>query len=603
MKKMIIGGLICLCLAFTVLLANRNQTTHWTIQQSMGFSETVLMQGLTFEADEAEAVMTLLADTYTETDAQAGFSIQRTLDTQVFKQFYFALKIYPLFDQEIPESFKLSFLKLKSHLIQNPLVAIDYLYFAGVMKELKQPYDVNALNEKLIQYYDAETNLFFYRSIDDDIGLKLLISNDIVELCSEIGIDLSGFNVEKGVDDLIKQAEFKLPEAGDTFYNSGADLIYLSRSFDSHKSLSISLRQWFEQWKQYYDRFDIDQPMKLIDYYTYLQIAAVFSSPSPIPLQTYLSQLRASDIPESTELDVIYKIYGYESFRWLEEDAKQQCLDYVRQYLDRVLKSVTAPQGYNLGDLLYGTLLADAVGFSYDNDKVASTVRKSYRELDESITARELIYNTFYYLAYQIDQEEKTAIEVDARLLSETIDQALEKLLNQDDEFSYTSLRLALQIKSSLRIIQPDTGYLLTSHVQKIRDYLARDHQPEDIQSSQQIEMTRIQYLLDGEQAKSTINLEYWLNDLYDQGGFKPAVAEPADLLVTYHVYALNDELGLFAMDQQHYEELAVYTSHLKENELYYASVAHVKSDYRAILYALALKQKVLNQSNIGKKP
>lgn len=451
--------IVLIIIALACFILTKFKQDEKAVINSYSFSEMNLPSLSTIPYDNINDVLESL---YIENDKFCGFAgdSYESVDLYTANSIVCIADILPDFDNSILKD-KLKFLS------DSNLEDFDFLnltYYIDLCRLLEIDLNYSIINEALNKYYDKTENLFFLDSENDSINIKL-IATALVKSVMKDNLSFEIFSVENGIKKAYEDYAF-LTENDITLYNSGGDILYCISVFDMKDILDISeLSDWFDYWEKIYNEIEIDSTMAALQYSEFLNIARIFEpNYSNEKIKKFYYDLTEQDINETDDFYVLYNALKNID---ILDDKK------VNQYLSNQIMNIIASDSFvvlktDVKSTVYGVLLSQNSGFSYDDNKIKNYINQIYNRDMSSESIYERSSNLYYtlileQLIYNYD------VDYNVTYLQEQIDTLLKEMEYSPQSIvsDIISTRRLVEIVSDLQIFDVNLK-LTSSQVKKI---------------------------------------------------------------------------------------------------------------------------------------
>ena len=540
---------------------------------------------------EKTEISDYLSHTYHESAVNAGFGIRRQSQPDIFRQLYFNYRVAIQCGLDVNSTYALLFddvfTSYENLLNVWELPGYELFYYDCLRAQRGQILDEQTIGDQLKAATDPATGLLFYRHKDDDLGTKLLLTSKVLRLADIHRINIHRLKYNEAIAQCFEDYPFESPQSGKSFFNAGGSLLYAAGSVSDFASEKItSCQDWFKQWSDVYAVRQISDLPTLIDVSSYAAVANIFDETPTEQLNQYLSNLQISDFAseqsQKLECEIICDYILARGVDLIDPaliDYLEQITLAEMQQLDARLSSCG---DINLGDTYYGAQLAYLSGFQWDQTKTTQTVCQFYQEMQNQLSDRDLIFNTYYYVLYLDSFGRDIMTDHERESITRRLDDIIERLLHNLEQVDVNELRVALEIKSGL------DSYVRRSHLEKIKTLL-RSYAENPVGHVKAIDIFKIDKI---------VNLNILTDKLFRQleqalsmnGGYAAAVGDEADLTTTFRIYSMTCNHDLFKPDKAQVAAMKKFLNQLLSDGLYRYRSGNALSDYRSILYGYMLR-------------
>jgi len=308
-------------------------------------------------------------------------------------------------------------------------------------------------------FFDSDSGLFFLFSSDDMISNKITITGIVCEIFSEEESFVNTYlaDVQSGLKKVFEEYRFKSPDAQNTFFNSGGDIIFALNA-SGVKVNGAELEQWYLDWKNSFGEKIINIE-HAAGFAGFIQVSESLGyTVSDDALRNYLSEF--DDNGEINDLSLILSVMeqvditGYSNF-----------YVYIKKVADNILDKL-APVTHNIdiAETYYGYILSELSGFEIDEDALKKTVRQYYDIID-STYAEENCSMLSHYLYYTVMLDQ---ILSDGRVSIESgkIADKIEEILKNAEQMS--DIRKALEVGCALNLY--DDAAIEKKYIEEIKN-------------------------------------------------------------------------------------------------------------------------------------
>lgn len=429
--------IVIIIIALVCFILIKYKQNKKAVIKSYSFSEMRLPSLSTIPYENINDVLESL---YIENDKLCGFAgdYYKSVDLYTANSIVCLADILPDFDNSIFKD-KLQFL---SNANMENFDFLNLTYYIDLCSLLDIDLNYSTINEELNKYYDKTENLFFLDSESDSIHIKL-IATALVKKAMKDNLSSEIFSLENGIKKAYEDYVF-LTEKDITLYNSGGDILYCISIFNMNDILDISeLSDWFDYWEKIYNEIEINSIMDALQYSEFLNIARIFEpNYSNEKIKKFYYDLTEQDISNINDFNIIYNVL--KNIDVLDEkNVNQRLSNQIKNIIDSdsfvVLKT-------DVKSTVYGVLLSQNSGFSYDENKIKNYIHQIYNRDMSSESIYERSSNLYYtlileQLIYNYD------FNYNITYLQEQIDTLLK-------EMEYSPQSLVADIISTRRLVE-----------------------------------------------------------------------------------------------------------------------------------------------------
>lgn len=431
---------VCVILVLVVVISivsvklYRNQSVE---VKKYSFSEMNISQLSDLNEGNISSVLDLR---YVENDRCCGFSDSSSMTTDLYvaNSVVNLSRLMPGCDMKaIKET--LSFV---SSINIEDLDFLNLMYYVCVCDALDLDIDYPKVNEKLSDYYDDGMDMFYIDSESDSVNIKLIVTAMVKTIMKE-NLSVELFSPQRGVENVYASYSF-MTEDEITFYNSGGDILYCISVFGMNDIVDVNqLMQWFEHWEEIYDRIEIDSITAALQYSEFINVARIFEPNYPITkLQDYYDNLTVKDLGETDDLYVYYNV-----FRNIDTLDNSEVNGYLKDGMTEIIESDSfVTLDIDIKSTVYGVLLGQEIGYSYDVEKLGNYVEQIYEADHSDATTYDKVSDLYYGLI--LDQ---LVNGYDQAYSKDYYQAQVDRLL---DEIEYQEETLAAYIISVRRIVE-----------------------------------------------------------------------------------------------------------------------------------------------------
>ena len=401
-KRLFIPIIALVLIAISVSLFVRNRKVK--IRQ-YSFSEMRLPNLSSVPRDN---IINLLDKLYIENDKICGFacSTYKSVDLYYANSMVSLASILPDCDMNILKN-KLKFLSNQN--LEN-LDFLNLTYYIDLCTYFDWEMDFELLSKELKKYYDANDNLFFISNESDTINTKLIATATLKRVLKNDDF-WKQFNIEEGIRKAFDNYEF-LTKDDVTFYNSGGDIIYCISVFGMTDLIDVTkLSEWFKYWENIYNGIEINSFAAALQYSEFLNIAKVFQTDySEEKLIQFYNNITEQNLNNGIDFYVIYNV-----LKQLDTLSDKNVNDLLSGKMMELIDSDSfVALDLDIKSTAYGVLMAQYLGFEYDEDKIKEYVRQTYSRDVSSENTYERSTNLYYCVIldqlvnnYEVDYDVK----------------------------------------------------------------------------------------------------------------------------------------------------------------------------------------------------
>ncbi len=456
---------------------------------------------------------------------------------------------------------------------------LNLLYYVDMCGLMDIDLDYDMVNNELCKYYDKNQCLFFLDGENDSTHIKLVITA-LVKKSMKNNLDKIRFELEKGIAEAYDNYEF-LTGNSSSLYNSGGDILHCISVFGMNETADMSeLSEWFEYWRKTYEDMVIDTSTDALMYSEFLNIAVIFDEKySCEKLDNYYNSLDEQKVEEIQDLHIIFNIMDN-----MNNADNEKVNGLIINRINNTLSSESpVTLETDLKSTVYGVLLSQYTGFSYDKDKIKTYINSIYDRDASGENVYERSSNLYYVI---ILEQLVNNYETDYRIkyIQKQIDDMLDEM-----EYSAESLgsdiistRRLVEIVSDLRIFDADIK-LTQKQTAKIKKGVKAALKQEELKNSVLI---NDMYVMDRILSLNLVSDEM-LSEVYasltNDGGSRSAAGagiEP-DITSTYQFFSSLEMMNNY----ENIEEQRKFISTLEIKDGLYVNE---KNDSQMKLYVIA---------------
>jgi len=422
------------------------------------FSEKIFLAQTSLDDEEKHNINEILQGKYIVGEEHAGFSkyseIYNVYDVRNLARFYLFVN-----DDESIELLKEKTDKSFNNVNLDDMQMLDLLYYFETMNIFEYNIEKEMFFNALDKFFDSDSGLFFLFSSDDMISNKITITGIVCEIFSEEESFVNTYlaDVQSGLQKVFEEYRFKSPDAQNTFFNSGGDIIFALNA-SGVKVNGAELEQWYLDWKNSFGEKIINIE-HAAGFAGFIQVSESLGyTVSDDALRNYLSEF--DDNGEINDLSLILSVMeqvditGYSNF-----------YVYIKKVADNILDKL-APVTHNIdiAETYYGYILSELSGFEIDEDALKKTVRQYYDIID-STYAEENCSMLSHYLYYTVMLDQ---ILSDGRVSIESgkIADKIEEILKNAEQMS--DIRKALEVGCALNLY--DDAAIEKKYIEEIKN-------------------------------------------------------------------------------------------------------------------------------------
>ena len=437
--------LISICLL--VALTGCGKKEERPLTEQAFYEEALVLGDLTQE--EKAAIEELLKSSYIEDEESAGFCFA---DAQIAGGFDLAGRIaelasrIPDYDmQSLRERY--SFLvRVRPDRFKDPITMLPY---ARIARLLDLPVDWKVMNDCLQKWYDSDTRLFFAyeESVAGEINLTYWIKDAFGK-----HFDEERFGIKETIRSLYTEGIPLLSEEEEDVTYTEILLRSMVQLDQAEEIDWEELAPWIELRKGYYDSVDAGLGVG--------RILCFREAVSPVQeygterLYDFYRSLTAETMPSDvTGLGMITDV-----IRALPELSDAGANREIEKFLDNVFKGKTLSlySRINVQETVYGVILAEAVGFPVDKEKILDLAEKTIHQYtDGSFVDVEYVKTDSLRHAVLLERLLLSGgVVCDAPYIQNRINEILEELTYENDSLweDFVMAAESAEIVSALRL-------------------------------------------------------------------------------------------------------------------------------------------------------
>lgn len=301
-------------------------------------------------------------------------------------------------DQELKILLKNKLLNI-SQVEIDKLGFLDILYYSNICEKLNIEYSKESIFNALNKFYDVSSDLFFIFGDNDLINIKIVATNMAIEILPDL-VKYGKYNISEGVLKALQTYEFLFPDNGNSFYNSGADIILAYSKIENLSSEFLSdYTLWFEAWERNY-KFEIDDLITGLVMADFYSIALIFDPNYDCSnLQNYFNSVDTKTLSDTTDYQLLQN-----SLKYLNFDSKSTIKSGLSLNIPNLISSLSIfSNEVDIISTYYGVTLSKNTGFKYDLEKVKKYISFVY----DQIQYMKDRYKAVDYLYYNIILEQQ----------------------------------------------------------------------------------------------------------------------------------------------------------------------------------------------------
>lgn len=390
MKKLIkcISVVLSLCIIVSSVIFFIFNNSSYEFYEKYSFSE---IDNVSFSLSEREKenIVQRLKTQIIDNEDYFGFK-----SVEVGDDLYLAnsiMEIAKLIDTKYLSKIKDELSSINQVNLSN-LDILNLMYYANICNTLKIDYNQDELIDRLKEFYDIETNLFFLNSSTDTINMKITITSLLVENMPSI-LKNNEFHILTGINSAYNNYQFATNE-NKTLYNSGGDIIYgYYVSGLINDTVLEENEKWFGYWQNFYESTDINSLEAALAYVEYIKVAKIFDEKHTYEkIQNFYNNLTPNDLP----VDIDYLMLS-NLLKNIDISLNSNLVKYIENDINKTLSSGSLVKGeIDLLTTVYGVILCKNTDFTYNKDNLQKYIVANYNKI-EDITVIEDKVNTLYY--------------------------------------------------------------------------------------------------------------------------------------------------------------------------------------------------------------
>lgn len=462
---------------------------------------------------------------------------------------------------------------------------LNLLYYVDLCGQMDIDLDYDMVNNELCKYYDKNQCLFFLDSESDSAHIKLVITA-LVKKTMKNNLDEKTFELEKGIVQVYDNYEF-LTGNSSSLYNSGGDILHCISVFGMNETADMSeLAEWFEYWKKTYEDMSIDTSTDALMYSEFLNIAVIFDEKySREKLDNYYNALDEQKVEEIQDLHIIFNIMDN-----MDSADNEKVNGLIINRINNALSSESpVTLETDLKSTVYGVLLSQYTGFSYDEDKIKAYINSIY----DRDTSGENVYERSSNLYYVIILEQLVnnyEVDYGIKHIQKQIDDMLSEMDYSTESLGsdIISTRRLVEIVSDLRIFDADIK-LTQKQINKIKKGIKAALQQEGLKNSVLI---NDMYIIDRILSLNLVSdeaLSEVYNSLTVDGGSRSTAetdAEP-DITSTYQFFSSLEMMNNYENIE---EQRKFISTHEIKDGLYVNEINDSQMELSVIAYGNSIK-------------